>query len=163
MDNQEKEFELFVRENKSTIYTVCYMFSNNKDEVDDLFQDILVNLWKGFASFRKESKIETWVYRVSMNTCISADRKKKRLGTHIPLDINLDLFNETNEDTQQVQLLYRRIHQLGLVDRALIMMWLEGLSYDEIGDILGISANNVGVKLLRLKEKLKQQNLNSKH
>ena len=68
MDVKEQEFSRMVREHKSTIYTVCYMFSNDADEVSDLFQETLINLWKGFESFRNESKLSTWIYRVAMNT-----------------------------------------------------------------------------------------------
>ena len=85
MNNLENEFARIVREHKGTIYTVCYMFSKDEDEVADLFQDILVNLWKGFEGFRGDSSVRTWVYRVSLNTCISADRKKKRRGETVPL------------------------------------------------------------------------------
>ena len=69
-----------VREHKSTVYTVCYMFSKDTDEVNDLFQEVLINLWKGFDSFRGESKVDTWIWRIALNTCISDDRKKKRRG-----------------------------------------------------------------------------------
>lgn len=78
MDTSEQLFAQLVREHKSTIYTVCYMFSKDNDEVSDLFQEILVKLWKGFGSFEGRSDIKTWVYRVSLNTCITIDRKKKR-------------------------------------------------------------------------------------
>lgn len=158
MEKNEKEFEQLVRKHKSTIYAVCYMFSDDNDEVADLFQDILINLWKGFGSFREESKIETWIYRVSMNTCISADRKKKKQGERVPLTMDIDLFDESDSERKQIQQLYRRIHNLALVDRAIVMLWLEGLSYDEIGDVIGISPKNVSVKLVRIKEQLKQMN-----
>ena len=91
MDIKEQEFSRMVREHKSTIYTVCYMFSNDEDEVSDLFQETLINLWKGFESFRHESKLSTWIYRVAMNTCISADRKKRKQGTKVPLSMNIAL------------------------------------------------------------------------
>lgn len=151
----EQQFNDLVRQNKSTIYSVCYMFSDNRDEVADLFQETLVNLWKGFQSFRGESAVGTWIYRVTMNTCISADRKKHR---HVEsLSMDLDLFAATKDrDTQQVQQLYKRIHNLSVVDRAIVMLWLENLSYEEIGQIVGISAQNVSVKLVRIKEQLKK-------
>ena len=76
MNITEREFTQLVHEQKSTIYTVCYMFARDKDEAADLFQDVLINLWKGIGKFRNDSEISTWVYRVSLNTCISADRKK---------------------------------------------------------------------------------------
>lgn len=152
---KEQSFENLVKQNKSTIYSICYLFSENKDEVNDLFQDILVHLWLGFDKFRGESNINTWIYRISLNTCISVDRKKKRTGERIELTMDIDLFADEDKDTKQIQQLYNRIHQLGLVDRAIVMLWLENLSYEEIGLIIGITPNNVGVKLNRIKEQLK--------
>ncbi len=146
-----------VREHKSTIYTVCYMFSNDEDEVSDLFQETLINLWKGFESFRHESKLSTWIYRVAMNTCISADRKKRKQGNKVPLSMDINLYNDEDHETKQVRQLHERIQRLDLIDRALVMMWLEGMNYDEIADVIGISVKNVGVKLVRIKEKLKQK------
>lgn len=157
MDVKEQEFSRMVREHKSTIYTVCYMFSNDADEVSDLFQETLINLWKGFESFRNESKLNTWIYRVAMNTCISADRKKRRQGSKVPLSMNINLYDDEDHETRQVRQLHERIQRLDLIDRALVMMWLEGMSYEEIADVVGISVKNVGVKLIRIKEKLKQK------
>ena len=157
MDIKEQEFSRMVRENKSTIYTVCYMFSNDADEVSDLFQETLINLWKGFESFRHESKLSTWIYRVAMNTCISADRKKRKLGSKVPLSMKINLYDDEDHETKQVRQLHERIQRLDLIDRAFVMMWLEGMSYEEIAEVVGISVKNVGVKLVRIKEKLKQK------
>ncbi len=152
---KEQSFENLVKQNKSTIYSICYLFSEDKEEVNDIFQEILVHLWLGFDKFRGDSNISTWIYRISLNTCISADRKKKRAGERVELTMDIDLFTDEDTDTKQIQLLYNRIHQLGLVDRAIVMLWLENLSYEEIGSIIGITPNNVGVKLNRIKEQLK--------
>ena len=156
MNDIESEFTQLVKKHKSTIYTVCYMFSSDPDEVSDLFQETLIHLWNGFGKFRGDSKPETWIYRVALNTCISADRKKQSQGERIPLSMDINLFADTDDESRQVQQLYKRINRLGLVDRAIILMWLENMSYDEIGSILGISAQNVGVKLFRIKEQLKK-------
>jgi RNA polymerase sigma-70 factor (ECF subfamily) len=155
MNNLENDFARIVREQKSTIYTVCYMFSKDEDEVADLFQDILVNLWKGFRGFRGDSSIKTWVYRVSLNTCISADRKKKRRGETVPLSMDINLFDDSGEDMKQIHMLQSRISRLGPFDRAIVLLWLENLSYDEIGAIVGITAKNVSVRLFRIKEQLR--------
>ena len=155
MNPEEKEFALMVKEQKSTIYTVCYMFSKDQDEVNDLFQEILINLWNGFSSFEGRSNIRTWVYRISLNTCISQDRKKKHRNT-IPLSMDIDLFSDQDSDSRQVEMLRQRINQLGPFDRAIILLWLENMSYDEIGQIVGISTKNVSVRLYRIKEQLKQ-------
>ena len=154
MDEKEKDFEQIVRANKNTIYTVCYMFSKNHDEVQDLFQDTLINLWLGFDGFRNEAKLETWIWRVALNTCISADRKKKRRGERVPLEMAENLFVATDEDSKQIRQLHSRINRLELMDRALIMLWLENMSYDDIGAIMGISPKNVSVKLVRIKQQL---------
>ena len=151
----ELDFARIVKEHKGTIYTVCYMFSKDEDEVADLFQDILVNLWKGFSKFRGESNIKTWIYRVSLNTCISSDRKKKRKGETVPLDMNINLFDDSQEDMKQVRMLQNRISRLGPFDRAIVLLWLENLSYDEIGAVVGITAKNVSVRLFRIKEQLR--------
>lgn len=131
------------------------MFSKNEEEVADLFQDILVNLWNGFARFRGESSARTWIYRVILNTCISAERKKKRKGDTVPLDMNINLFDDSAEDMKQIRMLQGRISRLGPFDRAIVLLWLENLSYDEIGAIVGISAKNVSVRLFRIKEQLR--------
>ena len=155
MKTLETAFTQMIKEHKSTIYTVCFMFSKDSDEVNDLFQEVLINLWQGFASFEGKSKIGTWIWRVSFNTCISQERKKKRTAT-IPLTMGIDLFNDKDDDTKQVKMLYDRIHRLKPFDRAIILLWLEGMPYDEIAAIVGITSKNVSVRLYRIKEELKQ-------
>lgn len=156
----ETRFVQIVKEQKQTIYTVCYMFSKDKEEVNDLFQETLINLWNGFEQFRGDSNVSTWVWRVALNTCISSERKKQRRGETIPLTLDIDLYSDEDDKTLQVQMLHHRIGKLGLIDRAIILLWLENMSYEEIGAIVGISAQNVGVKLYRIKEQLKQMSNN---
>ncbi len=154
MTDTERQFAKTVREHKSTIYTVCYMFSKDDDEVNDLFQEVLINLWKGYESFGHRSDIRTWIYRVALNTCISLDRKKRRSGT-VRLAMDINLFEDRDEDTRQVDLLHKRISRLQPFDRAIVLLWLEDLSYEEIGQIVGISTKNVSVRLFRIREQLK--------
>ena len=155
MTTKEKQFQQTIMKNKSTIYTVCYMFSNDSDEVNDLFQESLINLWKGFDGFEHRSDIKTWIYRVALNTCISIDRKKRR-QPESSLSMDINLFKDSDEDTKQVDMLHQRISQLKPFDRAIVLLWLENLSYEEIGQIVGISTKNVSVRLFRIKEQLKQ-------
>ena len=159
MTTLETAFTQAVAKHKSTIYTVCYMFSQDADEVDDLFQEVLVNLWNGFEGFEHRSDIKTWIYRVALNTCISIDRKKRRNET-VRLTLDIDLFEDMDEDTQQVDMLHKRISLLKPFDRAIVLLWLEDLSYEEIAQIVGISAKNVSVRLYRIKEQLKQMSNN---
>jgi RNA polymerase sigma-70 factor (ECF subfamily) len=155
MKISEREFADIVREHKTTIYTVCYMFANDREEVEDLFQEVLIALWRGLESFRGESALRSWIYRISLNTCISADRKKRRRADSVRLDMNINLFADTDDNSRQAQMLRQRIARLGVFDRAIILLWLENLSYEEIGAIVGISAKNVSVRLVRIREQLK--------
>ena len=159
MNVTEKEFEKIVREHKDTIYTVCFMFSNDKDEVQDMFQEVLINMWQGLDKFNEKSALSTWIWRVSLNSCISMDRKKQRKAT-VPLTMDVDFFNDKDADAAQVRLLYDRIHRLKAFDRAIVLLWLESLSYDEIGSIVGISAKAVSVRLFRIRQELKNMSNN---
>lgn len=145
-----------IREHKGTVYTVCYMFSDDPDEVADLFQETLINLWRGSGTFRGDSALSSWIWKVALNTCISFDRKKKRGPQTGPLSMDIDLFEDQDADTRQIGLLRSRISKLGPFDRALVLLWLENLSYEEIGQIVGISTKNVSVRLVRIKEQLKK-------
>lgn len=158
MKTQEQTFEEWVREHKGTIYTVCYMFSKDADEVADLFQEILANIWQGMGGFRGDSSVRTWIWRISFNTCVSFERKKSRRLKPMPLTMDINLFDDSLEDLKQIQLLQRRIRNLGPFDRAIVLLWLENLTYAEIGSIVGISEKNVSVRLVRIKEQLKNMN-----
>lgn len=155
MDNLEKEFTKAVREHKDTIYMACYMYSKDNTEVEDLYQEVLINLWKSFSSFEGRSSLKTWIWRVSLNTCVSYDRKRRHSVDSIPLKMDVDLFTDSDADTGQIKLLHDKINRLELLDRAIILLWLESMSYEEIGAIVGISVKNVSVRLYRIREKLK--------
>lgn len=122
---QECDVKRF-RKNRSTIYTVCYMFSNDQDEVADLFQEVLINLWKSLPSFEGRSDVRSWIYRVSLNVCISLDHKKRRYKT-VPLTMDINPYEETetNQNSRQMDMLRQRIARLGQFDRAIILLWLE--------------------------------------
>ena len=117
-----------------------------------------VHLTKDLStSFEGRSSLKTWIWRISLNTCITIDRKKRR-GTPMPLELNIDLYNDTDADTRQIKMLHERISRLGPFDRAIILLWLENMSYEEIGAIVGISTQNVSVRLYRIREQLKSMN-----
>lgn len=156
--NNEQTFTNLIRRQRSTIYTVCYMFSNNQDEVNDLFQEVLIKLWQGWEKFRGDSDERTWVYRVALNSCISIDRSKKSKKRSQIMD-GVNLFDDSDANNHQTELLHNRIMKLQPFDRAIVLLWLEDLSYDEIGAIVGISPKNVSVRLVRIREQLKKQSL----
>lgn len=161
MTELETQFTRLVHEYKSTVYSVCMMFAESPDETDDLVQEALINLWRGFQS--ADNVCKTWVWRVTMNSCITLDRKKKKRKDECPLTADMERIMQSSDDTNSnrnanVKMLYDRIHQLNAFDRAIVMLWLEGMPYDEIGDIVGISTKNVSVRLIRIKEQLKKMN-----
>ena len=154
MENIEQEFTKMVKKYRKTIYTVCYFFSDNPTEVDDLFQEVLINLWKSYPRFRGESSIKTWIWRVSLNTCCSVERGKKRVLPTVPI-LESDILPESDEPGRQIKMLYERINKLELFDRAIILLWLESMSYDEIAAIVGLTTPAVTTRLFRIKEQLK--------
>ena len=155
MKIDEKEFEQLVKKHKNTIYTVCFMFSKDSEEVNDLFQEVLIAIWQGLPTFKGQSNIATWIWRISLNTCISCERKKKKNVT-VPLSMDVDYFEDKDADAQQVRMLYERVHQLKPFDRAIVLLWLGGIPYDEIAAIVGITTSNVATRLFRIREQLKQ-------
>ena len=155
MKDIELQFTKMVKEYRKTIYTVCYFYSKDTEEVNDLYQEILINLWKGFEKFRGESSLKTWIWRVSLNTCNNQERKKKSSVQTIPLSIDIDLYNDDDDHSKQIQMLYDRINRLDVFDRAIILLWLENMNYQDIADVVGISLSNVTTRLFRIKEQLK--------
>ena len=152
----EKEFLEMIEAQKRTIYKVCYMYANDQDDLNDLFQETVLNLWKSFPRYRGDSTYSTWVYRIAMNTCITFLRRSSARPQTVPMTAQVANLEADSETTEQLRELYKLINQLGKLERALILLWLEERSYQEMADILGISKANVAVKLNRIKEKLKR-------
>jgi RNA polymerase sigma-70 factor (ECF subfamily) len=154
MDLKE-QYTKMVMQHKDIIYKVCYIYAE-KDYIEDYYQEVLIELWRSFPHFRSESKASTWIYRISLNTCISFVRKKKRNPFTKKLSLDIDVFDEGNEKAQQLEELYKLINQLNKLEKSIILLWLEEVPYEEIASITGLSLSNVGVKISRIKEKLKQ-------
>ena len=153
----EREFLDMIAAQKRIIYKVCYIYAKDQDDLNDLFQEVVLNLWKSFPNYRGDSTVTTWVYRIAMNTCITFLRRTNTRLQTIPMTADVaSLVADEEGRTGQLQELYRLINKLGKLERALILLWLEERSYQEMADILGISKANVAVKLLRTKEKLKK-------
>lgn len=130
------------------------MFSSDEQEVADLFQEVMIRLWQGLNSFDHRCNIKTWIYRVALNTCISFDKEKRR-RQKAQLSMTIDLFNDKSRNTEQARMLHSRISLLQPIYRAIVLLWLEDISYDEIATIIGISPKNVSVRLFRIRQKLK--------
>ncbi|MBC7851207.1 MAG: RNA polymerase sigma factor [Chitinophagaceae bacterium] len=156
--NQE-QFVTLINEHNAMLHKVCHVYCHSPADRQDLFQEIVVQLWKSFSSFRGESKFSTWLYRIALNTAISDLRRQQRrikvdYPELVPMDLAAEPFN--NEREEQLQHLYEGIAQLGEIEKALVMLYLDDKSYDEMEDILGINQNNLRVKMNRVKEKLRK-------
>ena len=153
----EQEFLSVIREYERVIYKVCYLSTTPTATLNDLYQDVVLNLWKAFPKFRRECKISTWIYRIALNTCISFIRKEKNVPEFVTLNREGDWMTEENDPLQEMlRQLYRMINQLGQLDKSIILLYLEDKSYDEISEITGLTVTNVATKLSRIKDKLKK-------
>lgn len=153
----QARFEALVRKEKATVYSVCLMIAASRDEADDMAQEALLNLWRGFDKFRGESSPRTWVYRTTLNTCLSYQRKNAR-HRHESIDIDPGILDADTDVGRQSRMLHDRIRTLEPFDRAIILLWLEDMPYEEIGAIVGISTKAVGMRLVRIRQQLKNQN-----
>lgn len=155
----EKDFEALIMEHQALILKVCDVYGDNEVDREELFQDIIIHLWKGLPSFKGQSKLSTWIYRVSLNTAISRARKKKSSRLVFPEKIpDRPVAPSSYEHPDQVRInaLHRAINQLKAIEKAIILLYLEERSYSEIAEIMGISEKNVSVRLVRLKKKLEK-------
>lgn len=147
-------FKEFVEENKGIIYKICRVYANDRDELQDFVQEVTIQLWKSSSKFENRSKLSTWVYRVTLNVCLTLSKKNRRRVDTVGL-LSTDYVDETDTTEQeQISALYSAMRKLNDSDRAIILLYLEDKSYQEISDILGITVSNVGVKITRVKSKL---------
>ena len=155
----QEAFIRLVSEHRGMLYKVCRLYCFTEADRQDLFQEIVFQLWRSFPSFRGEARISTWLYRIALNTAISGLRKKQSLIRTVDperLPTELQDIQYSAEKEEQVRLLYTAIEQLSEVERALTMLYLEDRSYQEMEEILGISQNNLRVKMNRIREKLRK-------
>lgn len=158
MDSRQTDFSKLIKENQGLIIKVSRLYTNSLEDEQDLFQEIVLQLWRSYASFKGNSKISTWMYRVALNTAITIFRKKTRSPQTDELDeIHYKNFLEDDDEKQsQISLLYKVIKLLPNVERAIVMMYLDDISYKEIAETLGITEVNARVKMNRLKKTLKE-------
>lgn len=156
MKRREQEFTKVVKENQGLIIKVSRLYTHCEEEEKDLFQEIVLQLWKSYDSFKGQSKISTWIYRVALNTAINFYRKKtKSPQTDELSEIHQHKYDD-DERQEQISSLYRVIKMLPKMERAIVMMYLDDLPYKEISENLGISEVNTRVKMNRLKKTLKE-------
>ena len=158
LSTKEKEFAKLIKDNQGLIIKVSRLYTNTLEDEQDLFQEIVLQLWRSYDSFKGQSKISTWMYRVALNTAITLFRKKtKSPQTDELLDYHHSDFVEIDDEKQQnISTLYRVIKMLPNVERAIVTMYLDDLPYRDIAENLGITEVNARVKMNRLKKTLKQ-------
>lgn len=157
MDKTEQEFVALIKEYERVIYKVCYLYATPNAPLNDLYQEVVLNLWKAFPKFRRECKLSTWIYRISLNTCISFMRKEKNIPEIVSLTpAEVDRSEEWDETQAMLRQLYRMINRLGQLEKSIILLYLEEKSYEEISEITGLTVTNVATKLNRIKEKLRK-------
>jgi RNA polymerase sigma-70 factor (ECF subfamily) len=154
---QEQEFIQLLNKHQNIIHKVTHLYTNNTIDREDLFQEICLQAWKSINSFRGESQFSTWLYRVALNIAITHLKKEKNKPTPISLLPNETELENNNPIELQTQAMHKAIAELNKIDKALVMLYLEDYSYIDIGKILGITPNNVAVKMNRLKVKLKER------
>lgn len=158
----EIEFEKKIQEHELLIRKVCRMYAYTDADRQDLFQEIVIHLWKSYPKFKGLSKFSTWMYRVAINTAITGLRKQKDFITsYEPTALPSDHIDENNADEEQWQQLMKAIEKLNEIERAVVMLYMEDRTYEEMEEILGINQGALRVKMSRIKDKLRQLTKNN--
>jgi RNA polymerase sigma-70 factor, ECF subfamily len=154
----EKQFEIHISDNELLIYKVCRIYAYTDADRQDLFQEIVIQLWKAFPKFKGQSKFSTWLYRVAINTAITGLRKQKDfIESYQPAELPQHIEDHSGaEEEEQLKQMYRAIEQLNHVEKAIVMLYMEDKTYEEMEDILGMSQGNLRVKMKRIKDKLRE-------
>lgn len=151
----EKEFVQLLNTHAGIIYKVCQLYCRTPADRQDLFQEIVLQLWKSYPTFKQEARFSTWMYRIALNTAITHYRKEQRRPQAVFMEgFEMPDLAAANADNEDIRILYKAIEQLSAVEKAIILLFLDEKSYEEIAEITGITKTNVGVKLNRTKQKL---------
>ena len=157
MGLKEKEFLEKIEKHKGMIFKISKMYLENQEDREDLFQEIILQLWKSYQAFEGKSQFSTWLYRVSLNTAITFLKRDKKRTDKNELHENIDIEDEQNTDKElQTEFLYKAVQELNPIEKALIFLFLEGQNHKQISENMGITEVNALVKLNRTKEKLQQ-------
>ena len=146
-----------IKENEGILFKIASVYTNTVDDRNDLIQEIIYQLWKSYGSFKQQSRFSTWMYRVALNVAIYQLKVSKKRILTVPIEDQLYHYQQ-NDDSgieEKWKLFRQQIEELNLLDKAIVTLYLDNKSYDEIAEVIGISSSNVGTKLSRIKEKIK--------
>ncbi len=155
--HKEEKFIQLIKENEGIIYKITRIYSNNEADQKDLYQEIVFQLWKSFDDFRGESKVSTWMYRIALNTALFHLKQSKKNGQRVGLE--KIILTQENYDPileERLAIMYQHIKALNDLEKGIILLFLEGKKHEEIAEITGITATNVGTRIGRIKQKLKE-------
>jgi len=153
-DRTHRHFLELIHKHQSIIHKICFVYSNNRPDREDLQQEIILQLWKSYPSFQEKSAFSTWMYRVALNTAINQTR---RPGLFIDASSSPEIPYDPSDSyklSEEIQILYRAISKLKKVEKAIVLLWLEEKSYEEISEAIGITVKNVSVRLVRIRARL---------
>lgn len=155
MQNSD-EFVQWIRKNEGILYKISRAYESNPESQKDLYQEIVYQLWKAYPKFRGEAKVSTWIYRIALNTSLTYKKRSQKHRAYVPQGFELPDIMEESDTLQEdrIQQLYESIQQLNLVDKGLVLLYLEGKSYTEMGKVMGLTPTNVGTRLARIRKKL---------
>lgn len=155
----EEQFTQMIKTHEGIIFKITTVYTRSREDQQDLYQEIVIQLWRAFGSFRQEAKVSTWIYRIALNTAITHLRKARRTKENIPIDQLVLQYTEESDPVfeERLRLLYRYIEQLNELDKGIMLLYLEWKTHEEIATILGISVSNVGTRLSRIRQKMKKQ------
>jgi RNA polymerase sigma-70 factor (ECF subfamily) len=155
MTGKEEKLKSILEENSGRIYRICSAYTPDTDDRDDLYQEIVINIWKNLEGFRGEAAVSTWIYRIAVNTCLLHIRKEKKERERLDsISEELNTAPGKAYADETILKMYEAINRLPAADRLIITMVLEDLSYKEIAEITGMSVSNTGVKISRIKNRL---------
>jgi len=165
MDNKAEYFKNIYQEVSAKVYRLCLGYTGNREDAEDLFQDIMILIWNNLHTFRNESSVNTWIFRIAVNRALLYVKRRSReeklvqtlyQSNHQKIELSEEIASKEDKE-EIINFLYARIAELEELDRIIISMILEGCSYKEISDVLGINISNVGVRINRIKNKLKNK------
>ena len=154
----ENQFVEIIKTHQGILHKVCGMYRHDHDDKKDLFQEIVIQLWRAFPKFRQESKISTWIYQIALNVAISDFRRESRRPKRVEFSENLMNISDNiydNSAEEQIEIMHHAIAQLSEIEKAIVMLYFEEKDNDEIAEIVGITQNNVRVKMTRIRGKLR--------